>query len=47
VSEHEHTEPEPDERIDEAVEVEEPADAPEDLEEESEALLSSPAAGST
>jgi hypothetical protein len=32
VSEHEHTEPEPDERGEEPVDVEEPADAPEDLE---------------
>jgi hypothetical protein len=34
VSEHEHTEPGPDERGDEPTEVEEPADAPEDVEED-------------
>ena len=38
MSEHEHTEPEPDERGDEPVDDEEPADAPEDLEAEGEVL---------
>lgn len=36
MSEHEHTEPEPDERGDEPSEVEKPADAPEDMKEERE-----------
>jgi hypothetical protein len=35
MSEHEHTEPEPDERDDEAIEPEEPVDAPEPGDDES------------